>query len=144
MSVMQLWFHRSLSAGEEAPVSVLHRGQRKRMGDGISNTLHQGHRWSTCQRGAPGRTKEWSCEYLHEKILLFNATFRMVETNCACLFLEWIDLTWILRMYSECSSSHSAVFCCVDPEDICRQPVSHHTTEAVVIRALPGHERLQQ
>lgn len=40
VAIMQLWSHLSLSAGEEAPVSVLHRCQRKRMGDGISNSLH--------------------------------------------------------------------------------------------------------
>lgn len=32
----------------------------------------------------------------------------------------------------------------VDSEDICWQPVSNYTAEAVNVSALPGHERLTQ
>lgn len=87
-------FHLSLSAGEEAPMSVLHRCQRKRMGDGISNSLHQGNRWSSRQRGTTGRTKEWSCEYLHRKILLFKPIFRIINAICSdsfIIFFYYID-----------------------------------------------------
>lgn len=50
-------------AGKEAPVHVLHQRQGKRMGDGVSNSLHQSNRWSARQRGSACGFKEWSCEY---------------------------------------------------------------------------------
>lgn len=146
MSVMKLLFYLSLCAGEEAAVSVLYRCQRKRMGDGISNSLHQGHRWSSSQRGATGRAKERSCEYLHKKNPQFSPTFRIIKANSAYTVAccTQLDLTWILRVYSEIFWCYSVVFCHLDPEDICWQPVSHYAPEAVIIRALPGHECLQQ
>lgn len=95
MSVMKLWSSLSLCAGEEAAVSVLYRCQRKRMGDGISNSLHQGDRWSSSQRGATGRTKEWSCEYLHKQPCSLAQHLGLLKQTVLIWLLvyTWLDLT---------------------------------------------------
>lgn len=84
-----------LCAGEEAAVFVLYRRQRKRMGDGISNSLHQGDRWSSSQRGATGRTKEWSCEYLHKQPCSLAQHLGLLKQTMLIWLLvyTWLDLT---------------------------------------------------
>lgn len=57
-------------AGEEAPVHVLHQCQGKRMGDGVSNSLHQSDWWSARQRGPTSGVKKWSREYFEKMLFL--------------------------------------------------------------------------
>lgn len=83
---------------------------------------------------------------IYIKLLLFNQTFRVIKADCphsgASFWMDWSYMS--LEGVFWLSSSHSDAFCRTDPKDICWQPVSHHAAEAVIIRALPGHERLQQ
>lgn len=58
--------HSRSYVGEETPVPVLHQCQGKRMGDGVTNSLHQSDWWPTRQRGPARGVKEWSCEYFEK------------------------------------------------------------------------------
>lgn len=79
-------------------------------------------------------------------VSIYIETHLVIPANCSHMGASFwmgsseMSLEGVFWFYS----SHCAAFCHIDPKDICRQPVSHHAAEAVIIRALPGHERLQQ
>lgn len=49
-----------LTTGQETSVLLLPRNQGKGMGDGISDSVHKGHRGPLWERGATGGPEKWA------------------------------------------------------------------------------------
>ena len=51
-----------VNLGEEASVSLLHQCERKRVVDGVSDSLHQSDWRPAREGGASSGSEEWFCE----------------------------------------------------------------------------------
>lgn len=49
-----------ISTGQTTAVLLLPRDQRERMGDGVSHSVHKGHRWPLGEGRAASGPKEWA------------------------------------------------------------------------------------